>query len=90
MIERTLSKGQGRAVLALVREREELTRAANEQIAEINAALQEQAETLRAVFGLPEGQYRFEGDASAVRLVSVEEAALAADSPVKPEQADVS
>jgi len=77
MIERILSKAQGRAVLALVRERDEITRAANEQIAELNAAIQEQAETFRAAFGLPEGQYRFEGDVNAVRLVSVEEAALA-------------
>lgn len=78
MIERILSKAQGRAILAMVREREELTRQANEQIAEINAGIEAQAETLRLAFGLPEGQYRFEGDAREVKLVGVEEAVLAA------------
>lgn len=78
MIERILSRAQGRAILAMVRERAELTRQANEQIAEINAGMEAQAETLRLAFGLPEGQYRFEGDAREVKLVGQAEAVLAA------------
>lgn len=78
MIERILSKAQGRAILAMVRERDDLTRQANEQIAEINAALEAQADVLRLAFGLPEGQYRFEGDTREVKLVGEAEAVLAA------------
>lgn len=75
MIERILSKEQKRSILSLIREREELMRIANEQIAEINAALVEQAAMLRQVYGLPEGQYEFKGDANEVKLVRREEPA---------------
>lgn len=60
-IERILSKSQGRAVGSMVYEREQIKREANQQIDEVNAALEEQASVLRAYFGLPEGEYIFEG-----------------------------
>ncbi len=67
-IERVLSKSQARAVIAMVRERERIMHEANEQIGEINAALDEQAEMMRAHFGLPEGAYIFEGNPNGVTL----------------------
>lgn len=67
-IERILSKTQARAVIAMVREREQIMRVANEQIGEINAALDAQAEMMRAHFGLPEGRYVFSGNPEGIKL----------------------
>lgn len=84
-IERILNKAQKRGVLSLVREREETVRAANEQVAEINAALAEQSEMLRASFGLPEGRYEFKGDPNEIKLVRVEEPAKTEEPPTPAE-----
>jgi hypothetical protein len=64
-IERQLSKVQGRTVLALAEQREALVK----QLAEINEALNEQAELLRVNFGLPEGKYDFFGDTNGIKLM---------------------
>lgn len=68
MIERQLSKSQRRVILALMRERDLIVKRANEEVAEINAAIEEQAQLLRQAFDLPEGNYQFEGDTESVFL----------------------
>jgi hypothetical protein len=58
-----ITPGQARAVSALQFERNEIVRQANEQIAQINEAFQEQGRILALVHELPRGddwQYRFE------------------------------
>lgn len=64
-IERRLSKAQARTVVILAEQREALAR----QMAEVNEALNEQAELLRTKFELPDGTYHFFGDAEGVKLV---------------------
>jgi len=54
MIERKLSKTQGRIFIALAQQRQELQQA----FREIVEAEQEQIELLRQHYDLPEGQYR--------------------------------
>jgi small-conductance mechanosensitive channel len=75
MIERILSKTQGRTVLALVRERDEITRNAQEQINELNEAIDEQVDMLRAHFDLPEGKYEIVGNPQEIKLRRVEDKA---------------
>lgn len=70
-----LTKGETRAVLALVRERDELTRQANEQLAEIEAALGELRTHYVTARGLT-GPYRIEADGrGGLQLVGIPEAA---------------
>ena len=54
MIERKLSKTQGRIFIALAQQRQELQQA----FREIVGAEREQIELLRQHYGLPDGQYR--------------------------------
>ena len=75
MVERRLSQTQVYVVTTLVKQRDALA----QQIAEINAAIQEQAELLRAKFALPEGVYQFFGDEQGIKLVRREEAVEAAE-----------
>ena len=59
-----LTSGQARGVTALEFERQELARKANEQLAEIAEAIQEQGRMLSLVHGMPRGEgvtYRFDG-----------------------------
>ena len=53
MIERKLSKGQGRIFFALQQQRMEIEKAFNEVL----EAEQEQIEMLRKIYDLPEGKY---------------------------------
>jgi hypothetical protein len=69
---------QRRAIDALRFERDEIVRRANEHIAEIEAAFQEQGRMLAMLHGLPHGEgftYRFEGEEvdgeTQVKLVAV-------------------
>lgn len=69
-IQRQLNKAQARAIIALVKERDALT----QQLNDIHAAFNEQAELLRVKYGLPEGEYTFTGDQNGIALVKVEKA----------------
>lgn len=66
-VERRLSKTQSWVVRSLVEQRERLA----SEVAEVNDTLKEQLELLRAVFELPEGEYRFRGDREGFLLVRV-------------------
>ncbi len=68
MIERILGKGQKRTVLALHGDRQRLILELNE----CDAALSELAQLYRVGFGLPDGEYIFQGNEGEVKLVRVE------------------
>ena len=57
------------------------------ELREINAAIEEQAESLRVRFGLPEGHYRFFGDQNGVRLIKDTAPAVEAETDTAIEEA---
>jgi len=59
MIQRTLSKAQGRVFIALAQQKAELQQA----FKEVLEAEQEQVEMLRVRYGLPEGRYSIRQEA---------------------------
>lgn len=70
-VERILSKTQKRTVLALYTDRQRLIA----ELSECDAALEDLAQAYRTAHDLPQGEYRFQGDGSEIRIVRVEKAA---------------